>query len=319
MSQFQVGIVGTGYAAKCRADAFRQDSRGSLRVVTGYRRSSRENFAAKYQLEPIATWQELVQRSDLDVVVICNINREHGAIAKAALEADKHVVVEYPLALDPVEAAALIDLAKTKQKLLHVEHIEILGSLHQTIRSYLPKLGQVFYARYITLAPKRHPLPHWTFHYEDYGFPLVAALSRVNRLIDLFGEVQTVRGAADFLPAAQAGYYQGCLCSAQFKFQSDVIAHLTYGKGSQVMAGDRRFTICGDQGTLDFNGSQGTLTQGETVTPIELGSRRGVFKQDTTAVLDYLAEGKPLYIQPEQSLYALEIADQIRRDALSIC
>ena len=226
------------------------------------------------------------------------------------------VVVGYPLALDPTDAAELIELAKAKQKLLHVEHIEILGSLHQTIRQYLPQLGQIFYARYITLAPKRHPLPHWTFHHGDYGFPLVAALSRVNRLIDLFGEVKTVQGTADFLPSELDGYYQGCLCTAQFKFQNDVIAHLTYGKGSQVTTGDRRFTIYGDQGTLEFIGNQGTLTQDETVTPIELGSRRGVFKQDTAAVLDYLTEGKPLYIQPQQSLYALQIADQIRRDAL---
>ncbi len=316
MTQIRVGIVGTGYAAKRRADAFGQDSRSSLVAVTGYREASRNDFAAKYDLKAIATWEELVKRSDIDLIVICNINREHGAIAKAALEADKHVVVEYPLALDPTDAAELIELAKAKQKLLHVEHIEILGSLHQTIRQYLPQLGQIFYARYITLAPKRHPLPHWTFHHGDYGFPLVAALSRVNRLIDLFGEVKTVQGTADFLPSELDGYYQGCLCTAQFKFQNDVIAHLTYGKGSQVTTGDRRFTIYGDQGTLEFIGNQGTLTQDETVTPIELGSRRGVFKQDTAAVLDYLTEGKPLYIQPQQSLYALQIADQIRRDAL---
>ncbi|AFY38395.1 oxidoreductase domain protein [[Leptolyngbya] sp. PCC 7376] len=316
MTALRVGIVGTGYAAKRRADAFQQEQRSQLIAVTGHRESSRQSFAAIYGIEAIATWQELVQRPDLDIVVVCNINRKHGAIARAALEADKHVVVEYPLALDPTEAAEIVELARTKKKLLHVEHIEILGGLHQTIREYLPKLGQIFFAKYMTLAPKRHPLPHWTFHHKDYGFPLVAALSRVNRFIDLFGEVDTVQGTADFLPSEFEGYYKSCLCAAQFKFQSGVVAHLTYGKGSLVTTGDRRFTIYGDKGTLEFNGSQGTLTQGETTTPIKLGSRRGVFLRDTTAVLDYLIAGKPLYIQPEQSLYALKIADQIRHDTL---
>ena len=189
MTVVRVGIVGTGYAAKRRADAFTKESRAKLVAVTGYRASSRQSFAETYGIEAIATWQELVQHPDVDLVVICNINRQHGEIARAALEADKHVVVEYPLALDPTEGAEILKLAKQKNKLLHIEHIEILGGLHQTIREYLPQLGQIFFAKYITLAPKRHPLPHWTFHHGDYGFPLVAALSRVNRFIDLFGEV----------------------------------------------------------------------------------------------------------------------------------
>ena len=119
------------------------------------------------------------------------------------------------------------------------------------------------------------------------------------------------------MPSDLEGYYQGCVCTAQFKFNSGIVAHLTYGKGSQVMTGDRRFVIYGDQGTLEFNGNQGTLTLGETVQEIKLGSRRGVFKQDTTAVLDYLLEQKPLYIRPTQSLDALQVAEQIRRDSMA--
>lgn len=313
----RVGLVGTGYAAKCRAEAFSADLRSVLVAVSGHRQESAIAFAEKYDIEAVSAWQDLVRRAELDLVVICNINREHGAIARLALEAGKHVVVEYPLALDPVEAADLIGLAQAKGLLLHVEHIEILGGLHQTVRNYLPELGEVFYAHYITLAPKRHPLPHWTYSYEDYGFPLVAALSRVNRLIDLFGKVETVTGTANFLDAELAGYYHSCLCGAQLKFQNGVIAHLTYGKGTLVNAGDRRLTIHGEKGSLEFIGNQGKLIQGDKVTELNAGDRRGVFKQDTTAVLDYLTEQKPLYCQPEQSLYALQIADQIRLAATS--
>ena len=316
MGLIRVGIVGTGYAAKCRASAFAGDERSLLVTVSGDRETSRQEFAEKYGVRVLAHWQDLVRREDIDLVTICNINREHGAVAKAALEAGKNVVVEYPLALNPNEAEELIDLAQSKNKLLHVEHIEILGGLHQTIREYLPYLGRIYFARYMTLAPKRYPLPHWTFHHEDYGFPLIAALSRVNRLIDLFGGVQNVTGTAEFFESEFSGYFQSCLCGAQFRFENGVIAHLTYGKGSLVQAGDRCFSIYGDQGTLEFKGSKGKFIQGDKVTSIELGGRRGVFKRDTTAVLDYLNQGTPLYIQPEQSLYALQIADQIRQSAM---
>lgn len=311
----RVGIVGTGYAAHRRGEAFHAEERSQLVAVSGYRERSVRDFAAKYQILAIANWQDLVAREDLDLIVICNINREHGAIARAALEADKHVIVEYPLALEPVEAASLVALAHTHQKCLHVEHIELLGSLHRTIRKYLPRLGRIIYARYITLAPKRHPLPHWTYSYRDYGFPLVAALSRVNRLIDLFGEVAQVTGTAQFFDSELEGYYHSCLCAGQFKFRSGVCAHLTYGKGDLISSGDRTFTIYGDQGTLEFRGNHGKLIQADQEIDIPLGSRRGVFQQDTKAVLDYLTENVPLYITPEQSLYALQIADQIRLSA----
>ncbi|QCS48157.1 Gfo/Idh/MocA family oxidoreductase [Picosynechococcus sp. PCC 11901] len=316
MAKFRVGIVGTGYAAKRRAEAFLRDGRAELMAVAGQWQTAREQFASNYDLAAIASWENLIQRDDLDLIVVCTVNRRHGAVVRAALEAGKHVVVEYPLSLDPTEAAELIQLAQAKKRLLHVEHIELLGGLHQTIRRTLPELGAIAYGHYITLAPKAKTLPHWTYHYEDYGFPFVAALSRVNRLLDLFGTVETVTGAAQFLPAELPGYYQNCLCTAQLKFQSGVIAHLTYGKGVLIPKGDRRFSLYGEKGTLEFNGNQGTLSQGDRQTNLDAGSRRGVFLQDTVAVLDHLTTGKPLYIQPEQSLYALQVAAQIQRAAL---
>ncbi|BAW95105.1 biliverdin reductase [[Synechococcus] sp. NIES-970] len=318
MKKFQVGIVGTGYAAQRRAEAFLKDDRAEVKAIAGQHQAAREQFAAKYDLEAIARWEDLVQRDDLDLVIVCTINRLHGAIARAALESGKHVVVEYPLALDPAEAAALIQLAKEKQLLLHVEHIELLGGLHQTVRRILPQLGTLTYGHYVTLAPKAKPLPHWTYNHADYGFPFVAALSRVNRLIDLFGSVAGITGTANFVPADLPGYYQNCLCAAQLSFENGAIAHLTYGKGSFIPAGDRRLSLYGEKGTLEFIGNQGTLTQGETKTPLDAGSRRGVFLQDTVAVLDYLSEGKPLYIQPETSLYALHIATQIQQTAMAV-
>lgn len=42
MTKIKVGIVGTGYTAKRRAEALQQDERGSLKFVTGH---SPENLA----------------------------------------------------------------------------------------------------------------------------------------------------------------------------------------------------------------------------------------------------------------------------------
>ena len=53
----------------------------------------------------------LATSADVDVVHICTPNHLHGPLARAALEAGKHVVCEKPLATDPAAAAALVAAA----------------------------------------------------------------------------------------------------------------------------------------------------------------------------------------------------------------
>ncbi|RMF22759.1 MAG: gfo/Idh/MocA family oxidoreductase, partial [Cyanobacteria bacterium J083] len=251
----------------------------------------------------------------IDLVIICTINRDHGAITQAALEADKHVIVEYPLALCPYEAKNLIDLAKKKDKLLHVEHMELIGGLHQTIRSFLPQIGELAYARYATISSQAGRQKKWSYNYEMFGFPLSAALSRIHRLTNLFGSVQQVSCQSRFWQSEDAGYFSACLCNAQLYFSQGVTAEITYGKGDVFTHSYRNFEIHGKEGTLIFAGEEGYLWRGKKKISLPVTPRRGLFAQDTRMVLDYLWENKPLYVQPTDSLYALTVADVARISA----
>lgn len=311
--------MGTGFAAKLRAEALQADSRSHLVAVSGHTPEKTQTFAQTVEAAAIDTWQQLVEHPDVDLVFICTINREHGAIAQAALNAGKHVVVEYPLSLDPSEAETLITLAQTKGKLLHVEHIELLGGLHQALRQSLPKIGNAFYARYVTITPQ-HPAPkRWTYHPEQFGFPFSGALSRIQRFTDLFGKVVSVSCQSRFWNAEDAltlsDYYTACLCTAQLRFTNGLIAEVTYGKGQVFWQGLRNFEVHGDQATLIFEGDEGSLVRGEERTPIEVGGRRGLFAKDTGLVLDHLVKGTPLYMSAAASCYALKVADAARQSA----
>jgi biliverdin reductase len=255
----------------------------------------------------------LVEHPDLDLVIICTINRDHSAIAQAALNANKHVVVEYPLSLNPAEAEALIALAEAKGKLLHVEHIELLGGLHQALRQSLPEIGNVFYTRYVTIFPQRPAPRRWTYNHEQFGFPFSGAVSRIHRLTDLFGKVASVSCQSRFWE--DDDYYTACLCTAQLRFTNGIIAEVTYAKGEAFWQTLRNFEVHGEQGTLLFEGDEGSLIRGEERTPIEVGGRRGLFAKDTGMVLDYLVEGTPLYVSSAASCYALKVADAARQSA----
>ncbi|MGF1498633.1 MAG: Gfo/Idh/MocA family protein [Elainellaceae cyanobacterium] len=320
-----VGLVGTGYAARLRAETLIADPRSHLVAVAGHSPEKTAAFGQTHQAEAIASWEELVVRPDLDLVIIATINRDHGAIARAALEANKHVVVEYPLALDVAEAEALLALAKARQRLLHIEHIDHLSGIYQTIRDALPQIGTPFYVRYTSTSAQRPAPQKWTYHPQLFGFPLVGALSRIHRLVDLFGTVASIGCQSRFRLADGTQHndpnqplpYTACLCSAQMRFTSGLVADLVYGKGEAVWQSERRFEAHGSLGLVRVEPSGGELLLPDGSRSLAVGSRRGLFAQDTTMVLDCLTQGAPLYITPSQSIYALKVADAARQAAVT--
>ncbi|MEH1838397.1 MAG: Gfo/Idh/MocA family oxidoreductase [Nostoc sp.] len=315
-AKVRVGLVGTGYAAKFRSEALlhNEGMRSQLIAAVGHTAETTETFAKKYEIKALSSWQDLVKHEDIDLIVISTINRDHGMIARAALTNGKHVIVEYPLSLDVVEAEELIALAKAQQKLLHVEHLELLGGLHQALKQNLAKIGEVFYVRYSTINPQNPAPRKWTYNHELFGFPLMGALSRLHRLTDLFGKVFSVNCHQRYWEV-EPEYYQTCLCTSQLCFNSGLLAQVVYGKGESIWQSERKFEVHGEKGGLIFDGDTGIFIQPGETTPIEVAPRRGLFAKDTSMVLDHLFDGTPLYVTPEESLYTLHVADAAQRAA----
>ena len=307
----RVGIIGTGYAAKARAKALKVNERSILVTIAGHTPEKTEEFTQTFQTQSTSSWQKLVEREDLDLVIISTINRDHGAIARAALENDKHIIVEYPLSLDPTEAESIISLAAKKNKLLHVEHIELLGGLHNAIKQNISTIGKIFSSRYVTINPK-HPAPaRWTYESSLFGFPLVGALSRLHRFTDLFGQVDSINCQSQFW-YIKPDFYKACLCTAQLNLNNGSLGEIVYGKGETFWQSENTFTLYGEKGKLIFTPQQGQLLQGEKTQILEVGARRGLFAKDTKMVIDNLLDGTPLYVTPEASLYTLKVADATR-------
>jgi biliverdin reductase len=312
----RVGIVGTGFAAKIRARTIQAEAQTELVVVAGSNIVRAQEFAAEFGVNALASWQELVGLPDLDLVIVCTTNDRHAEVLRGALLAGKHAIVEYPLALDPQVGAELIALAASRGLLLHVEHIELLGSLHQTMRQWIGEIGKIYYARYSTISSQRPAPQKWTYNRAQFGFPLSGALSRLHRFSDLFGQAESVYCQNQYW-GNDGDYYRTCLCTAQLKFASGTIAEVVYGKGEGLWQDERKFEVQGEDGALIFNGDDGVLIQADVTTPLDLGSRQGLFAQDTQFVLDSLLHGKPNYITPAASLATLRIADAARISAAS--
>lgn len=89
----------------------------------------------------------LVARPDIDLVVVATPNALHHPVARAALEAGKHVVVDKPFTLDAAEARDLAALACQQNRVLSVYQNRRYDADFLTLRDVLAsgRLGRPVY------------------------------------------------------------------------------------------------------------------------------------------------------------------------------
>ncbi|XP_032091497.1 biliverdin reductase A isoform X2 [Thamnophis elegans] len=103
-----------------------------------------------------------------------------GFVSRTFLEAGKHVLVEYPLALSVKIAHELWELAELKGKILHVEHIELLSEEYKQLKKEVSGKELVKGTLHFTGGPLD----------ERYsGFPSFSGIARLTWLVDLFGDL----------------------------------------------------------------------------------------------------------------------------------
>jgi predicted dehydrogenase len=100
-------VVGTGFLGAQRAAAIAA-ARGSRLVAVHDRDwAAATRTASRFGALPIARFEEALERSDVDAVIVATPHADHDAQARAALEAGKHVLVEKPLAIHAEDAYRL--------------------------------------------------------------------------------------------------------------------------------------------------------------------------------------------------------------------
>jgi len=91
---------------------------------------------------------EVWDDASIEAVVIATPARTHFELAKAALDAGKHVLVEKPLTVSSQEAEELVELAKAQDRVLMVGHTFEYNPAVLKIKELMDQgqLGEVYYA-----------------------------------------------------------------------------------------------------------------------------------------------------------------------------
>src|SRR5215213_3751853 len=121
--QLGLGIVGAGGFATFLAQSTASVSDVSVRVVTDVRTDAARRLADAHGARVCESWPELLEDDDVDVVVVATTPDSHASLARAALEAGKHVFCEKPVALHDAEACDLVATVERTGGVLVVDHV----------------------------------------------------------------------------------------------------------------------------------------------------------------------------------------------------
>ena len=111
------GILGCGNIAHDFALVLKKVPNAVMTATAARDADRAQEFAQKYDIpRSYGSYTELVQDPDIDIVYVATIPELHREHVELALQADKHVLVEKPLATTPEDAAAIYAAAKASGK-----------------------------------------------------------------------------------------------------------------------------------------------------------------------------------------------------------
>lgn len=108
----RVGIIGAGLQGRRLAPAVRDHPGTEVAVVSAAHEESAARLAQRMRCESVVGWRPVVERDDLDAVVVCTPPHLHAEIGGAAMRRGKHVLCEKPLARTVAEAREMVTTAE---------------------------------------------------------------------------------------------------------------------------------------------------------------------------------------------------------------
>jgi len=162
MRKVNLAIIGLGHWGPNFVRIFSQMPEVNLKGICDIDENKLRQIKDTYKynkLKTSADFRGILDDNELDAVVISTPASTHYKIAKEALERNKHILVEKPLALKIEDAKELISLSKRHKKILMVGHTFLYNPAVRKIKEIIERneLGKIYYihCRRTNLGPIR--------------------------------------------------------------------------------------------------------------------------------------------------------------------
>jgi len=331
MKKVKVGLVGCGVISNTYLTNINKFY-PKLQVIAcaDISKEKAQQISEDYEIGKVYTVDELLNDSNIDIILNLTVPQVHYEINKKALLKGKNVYCEKPLALTFSEAQELVELANNKDVMLGCAPDSFLGSALQTCRKLIDDgwIGKPISA---TANMVNHGIETWhpnpDFFYKSGGGPMLdMGPYYITALVSLLGPIaktscfmtkgfdyrkiysQPRRGES--IVAEVPTHYSGIL-----KFQNNVVANINMSF-DVWLSNLPKLEIYGTEGVLlvpdpnQFSGNIKLVRSEDLIDEIDgLENSQAIGKLSKPEMWNKFRDIPHLYRQPDKNMRGIGLVD----------
>lgn len=260
MKKLGVAVIGTGFWGRNHARNFKEIDETELLAVCDINPERAKAVAEQFDVDAYTDSRKLLKRRDIEAVAICTWSTKLAFEALKALKAGKHVLLEKPMARTTREAKKILELARTRERILMVGFLMRFIPGVQRIREAVNKqeIGSI-----VCASARR--VSQWPERMGDVGVIKDLAIHDIDIMRNLFAEDPVAVYAK-----------AGSLKHRKFEDYAQIMLAFNEGKTAFIEANwltpykIRRLIVTGSEAimTVDYLTQEVTIeTAGQTLTP----------------------------------------------------
>ncbi|XP_074651199.1 biliverdin reductase A-like [Tubulanus polymorphus] len=286
MEKLGVVVIGMGIAGKARVRdliAYKDIPEMKNVQLIGYvTRQELEIEGAKRLLDDPFT------RADVHIIIISTENERHEELARKALCAKKHVLVDYPLGRSFPVVEQLHQLAKENNVICQEESLSLLLDSTHIIKDHL-KEKELEIAYYKFTASLSHA---WISDFKASGSPFICNINLFHTLLEWFSDLTPVMSSIIQTEG------KGFKATAEMRTSCNKPVHLSIERAEGLSRGK----------SINFKFTDGSIL--DEMPPYK-PSTPGLFFKDFLLFMEMVNGNTELYKQwSERTLKATRLADE---------
>jgi UDP-N-acetyl-2-amino-2-deoxyglucuronate dehydrogenase len=276
LKKYGLAIVGCGAIARIHKDAIKSIANAELTAVWSRTFSKAKGFAEESGCEAEKDLDTLVQRKDVDIVIVTTASGYHLEPAMAAIKAGKHVLVEKPLEITTQRCDEMIRAAQQAGVQLgcifQSRFLPVNQFIYQQVKTgALGKivLGDAYVKWYRPQAYYDQAAWRGTWGLEGGGALITQAIHQVDLLNWILGPVKWVSAQMD------------CFAHEKIEVEDTLVAALRFASGALGIIEATTSVYHGYPKKLEIHGDKGTMVLVDT--QIETWKQQGLSDEDSQA------------------------------------
>ncbi len=303
MEPLRVGVVGVGHLGQHHARVYADLPDCVLAGVMDINANRAKQIAERLGTKAYSELGPLLER--VDAMSVAVPTSAHYSVVQTCLHAGVHVLVEKPIAVTPGEAQDLVDLARTRERVLQVGHIERFNPIMRSMHRFIRTPGFI----------ECHRLSPFGRRGTDVDVVLDLMIHDLDMVLSFApGPVEEIRAAG--VPVLSPNID---IANARIQFASGCVANLTSSRVSTVRM--RKLKVFQRDGyvSVDYQSRQGMLCR-RVLKPgsppsIEVEQVQGAdeepLKLQLAAFLHTVKTGISAGVSGEEGAAALELAHHV--------